>query len=177
MLRTRPELVGVAVGLTFNEHLNSLFVREALDSFGVPHGLVAMESLFGEQTQSLLPAENADVLFDGPHDHERWDVRWRHGQVAVESFVFQPDAESGVIGDTLEEVKTATSRSRELCVIVSVKRGSRVSPMRRGYTFRPGDIAAVAVHTAERDAAVELLAAEGWVPIAPTGPTSTHPPV
>jgi hypothetical protein len=36
MLRTRPELVGVAVGLTFNEHLNSLFVRQALDSFGVP---------------------------------------------------------------------------------------------------------------------------------------------
>ena len=177
MLRTRPELVGVAVGLTFNEHLNSLFVREALDSFGVPQGLVATESLFGEQTPSLLPAGNADVLFDGPHDHERWDVRWRHGQVDVESFVFQPDAESGVIGDTLEEVKSATSRSRELCVIVSVKRGSRVSPMRRGYRFRPGDIAAVAVHTAERDAAVELLAAEGWVPIAPTGPTSTHPPV
>lgn len=177
MLRARPELVGVAVGLTFNEHLNSLFVREALDSFGVPRGLVATESLFGEQAPSLLPDENADVLFDGPHDHERWDVRWRHGQVVVEPFVFQPGAPSADAGAAADEAKRATARSRELFVIVSVRRGSRVSPMWWGYGLRSGDVAAVAVHAPERDAAVELLATQGWVPTAPTDPTSTPQPV
>jgi NhaP-type Na+/H+ or K+/H+ antiporter len=176
MLRARPELVGTAVGLTFNEHLNSLFVRKALDSFGVSRGLVATESLFGEQAPSHLPAENADVLFDGPHDHERWDVRWRHGQVVVEPFVFEPGS-TPAEGEVADEVKTATARSRELFVIVSVRSGSHVSPMRRGYSVRPGDVASVAIHAPERDAALELLAAQGWEPIVPTAPTSTPPPV
>ena len=65
-LRARPELVGKAVGATSNEYFNSLFVRQALDAFDVPHGLIAVESLFGEQSPSLLPPEDADVLFDGP---------------------------------------------------------------------------------------------------------------
>ena len=179
MLRARPELVGTAIGLTFNEHLNSLFVRQALDSFGVPTGLVATESLFGEQAPSLLPGENADVLFDGPHDHERWDVRWRHGQVAVERFVFQPAGRPARDQPAeTDEPKQASSRSRELFVIVSVTRGKRVSPMRMGYTFRPGDIAAVAIYAAEREEAVGLLAAQGWVEAfsASTAPSSTPQP-
>ena len=90
MLRARPELVGKAIALTFNEHFNSVFVRNALDAFDVPRGLVAMESLFGEEAPGLLPEEHADVLFDGPHDHERWDVRWRHEQVAIEEFTYEP---------------------------------------------------------------------------------------
>ena len=179
MLRAQPELIGTAIGLTFNEHLNSLFVRQALDSFAVPKGLVATESLFGEQAPSLLPGENADVLFDGPHDHERWDVRWCHGQVTVEQLVFQrPDQPARDKTAGTDEAKPASSRSRELFVIVSVTRGKRVSPMRMGYTFRPGDIAAVAVYTAEREEALGLLAAQGWVEAlnAPTAPSSTPPP-
>lgn len=35
--------------------VNSLFVRQALDGFDVPRGLIAVESLFGEQSPSLLP--------------------------------------------------------------------------------------------------------------------------
>ena len=172
MLRARPELVGVAIGLSFNEHLNSLFVSKALDLFDVPQGLVATESLYGEQTTSLLPAENAHVLFDGPHDHERWDARWRHGEVLVEPFVFQSKAQADE--ETAGETK-ATSRSRELCVIVAVKRGTGVSPMHRGYALREGDVAAVAIYGPERAAALELLERQGWVS-APTDSTSTDPP-
>ena len=39
MLRARPELVGKAIALTFNEHFNSVFVRNALDAFDVPRSL------------------------------------------------------------------------------------------------------------------------------------------
>jgi hypothetical protein len=125
--------VGKAVGATSNEHFNSLFVRQALETFGVPGGLVAMESLFGEESPSLLPPENADVLFDGPHDHERWDVRWRHKQVVVETFIYgAPEKDSK--GDTATAPKAA--RSKELFAIVSVTRGRIVSPMHAAFRFR-----------------------------------------
>ena len=146
MLRARPELVGKAIGLTFNEHFNSLFVRQALERFDIPRGLVALESLFGEQTSSLIPQDDADVLFDGPHDHERWDVRWRHGEVSVSSFVYEGEGDGGP--DASESGRPSSSlRSQELFVILSVTRDGGVSPMRMNYTFQEGDVAAVAVYT------------------------------
>ena len=143
-LRARPELVGKAVGATSNEHFNSLFVRQALDAFDVPHGLIAVESLFGEQSPSLLPPEDADVLFDGPHDHERWDVRWRHQQVVVEAFEYSPIDAAAPRGP--DQPGRAAARSRELFAIVTLRRGRRVSPMRMGYEFGAGDVAAMAIH-------------------------------
>jgi len=158
-LRARPELVGKAVGATSNEHFNSLFVRQALETFAVPGGLVAMESLFGEQSPSLLPAENADVLFDGPHDHERWDVRWRHKQVLVETFDYVAPKEKS--SEDAAAVPPA-ARSKELFAIVSVTRGRLVSPMHAAYRFRKGDVAAIAIHAPDRDEALAELQRLGW---------------
>ncbi len=159
-LRARPELVGKAVGATSNEHFNSLFVRQALDAFDVPHGLIAVESLFGEQSPSLLPPEDADVLFDGPHDHERWDVRWRHQQVVVEAFEYSPIDAAAPRGP--DQPGRAAARSRELFAIVTLRRGRRVSPMRMGYEFRAGDVAAMAIHAPDHREAVETLERLGW---------------
>ena len=158
-LRARPELVGQAVGATSNEHFNSLFVRLALETFDVPSGLVAMESLFGEQSPSLLPAEHAHVLFDGPHDHERWDVRWRHKQVDVEAFDYGVPSEE-LPGDA--PLAQSTARSKELFAIVSVSRGREVTPMYAAYQFRKGDVAAIAIHTPDRDEAMAVLERLGW---------------
>ena len=154
-LRARPELVGQAVGATSNEHFNSLFVRQALDAFNVPHGLIAVESLFGERSPSLLPPEDADVLFDGPHDHERWDVRWRQQQVVVEEFEYNPV-------DGADQSSPAATRSRELFSILTLTRNRRVSPMRVGYVLRAGDVAAVAIHVLDHTEAVETLKLLGW---------------
>ena len=159
-LRARPELVGKAVGATSNEHFNSLFVRQALDTFDVPHGLIAVESLFGEQSPSLLPPEDADVLFDGPHDHERWDVRWRHQQVVVEAFEYGPV--DGTASKGTDQPGPAADRSRELFAIVTLTRGRRVSPMRMGYELRAGDVAAVAIHTPDQAEAIATLERLGW---------------
>ena len=171
MLRSRPELVGTAIGLTFNEHFNSLFVRQAIGTFAVPQGLIAMESLFGEQTESLVPQERADVLFDGPHDHERWDVRWRHGDVVVETFTYEGPPET----EETEEHPTSgmgssAVRSQELFVIVAVTRGKRISPMRMGYVFKEGDEAAIALYTPQHDEALAQLVARGWQPKPPESP-------
>ena len=168
MMRARPELVGKVIALTSNEHFNSVFVRQALDNFDVPRGLVAMESLFGEETPGLLPEEHVDILFDGPHDHERWDVRWRHGKVAVERFTYEPTIVDDSSALKIQaDAKSATTQTRELYVILSIKRGDNVSPMRRRYEFRRGDVAAVAVYVEKYQEAVSQLAERGWQPTGP----------
>ena len=166
MMRARPELVGKAIAATFNEHFNSVFVRQALDTFDVPRGLVAMESLFGEEAPGLLPEEHADVLFDGPHDHEGWDVRWRHGQVAVEEFTYEPPTPEAAASGPQASAgsQPATNRAQELYVIIVVKRGKSVSPMRMRYEFREGDVAAVVIYTEAHQGAVSQLADIGWRP-------------
>ena len=138
-----------------------MFVRQALEQFDIPHGLVALESLFGEQTSSLIPEDRADVLFDGPHDHERWDVRWRHEEVSVQSFVYEGEGDSGLAAGESGRPSSAL-RSQELFVILSVTRERRVSPMRMNYTFREGDVAAIAVYTPQQEIAMAELDARGW---------------
>ena len=127
-----------------------------------------MESLFGEETPGLLPEEHVDILFDGPHDHERWDVRWRHGKVAVERFTYEPTIVDDSSALKIQaDAKSATTQTRELYVILSIKRGDNVSPMRRRYEFRRGDVAAVAVYVEKYQEAVSQLAERGWQPTGP----------
>ncbi len=90
MLRAHPDLVGTAIGLTPNEHLNSLFAGQAKTLFGVPRTFVAVDALPKSEAPSHARRHATDVLFDGPHDAARWDVRARHGEVDVERLVWNP---------------------------------------------------------------------------------------
>ena len=168
LLRARPEVVGSAIGLTFSEHFNSLFVQQALDGFDVPRGYVAMESLFGEKTPSLVKQPHADVLFDGPHDHERWDSRWRHDQVVVERFTYGParrrSSEATAELGAPSQPKPPGPRSQERYVILAVTRGARIAPMHMSYTPRQEDVASIALFGPERDEARAALAELGWQP-------------
>ena len=163
MLRARAELVGTAIGMTFNEHFNGLFVRNAVDRFAVPQVYLAMASLYGERLPGVVTQASARVLFDGPRDHERWDSRWRHGQVAVERFDYR------AIGTALPPVDNdgtdpSASRVLDRFVILAVARGKALEPMHAGWTLRDGDSATIALFTPERDNAVRALAARGWQP-------------
>lgn len=173
--RARPELVGQAIGATFSEHFNSLFVRQAVESFDVPHGLVAVEYLLGEQTPSLLPPEHADVLFEGAHDYERWDVRWRHGQVDIticeyrSPLLTEDSSEGDELGGSIDGSDATGTNSawrRGLFAILTVERDQHTVPMHVGIPVAAGDRAAVAVHTPDRDDALRLLATRGWYPVA-----------
>ena len=135
MLRAQAPLVGTVIGLTFNEHFNNLFVRRALEIFEVPTGFVAMESLFGEGPASHISRGQADILFDGPHDSERWDVRWRHGEVAVEHFAFRPAPAT---------TERRLDRQTECSVMLTCGRGQAVRPW-RSSTRRLGRPLATAV--------------------------------
>jgi hypothetical protein len=52
----------------------------------------------------------------------------------------------------------------ERFAILSVSRGGKVQPMYAELKLLKGDVAAVAVHSVERDEAHETLRAMGWEP-------------
>jgi hypothetical protein len=56
-------------------------------------------------------------------------------------------------------------------VILSIQRGKKVMPMHTGLSLEAGDVAAVAVHSDERESAEEILAAWGWAPGEPAAAT------
>ena len=179
MQRARMELVGTVIGLTFHEHANSLFVREAREAYGVACGYVAMESFEDPHAPRLVRRSGLDVLFDGPHDQARWDVRWRHDDVDVEPFEYRLDVAPGAVtpetGDVKTSVPEANQDPEDQYVMLTVRRGTRTAPFYLGHAPRQGDIAAVAIHRPARQEAVARLGQLGWHPQmepAPLGSTT-----
>ena len=163
MQRARPEAVGTVVGVTPNQMLNSVFVSQIRDRFGVPQGYVAVERPESGLAPELVASEVAYMLFEGPHDVERWDVRWRHGGVEVEPWVYFGAREAS---DDAGDEREASPRPSpgELFVLLSVRRGASFSPMHAGFKLQEGDVASVAVCRDDRARAVEVLRALGWAP-------------
>jgi len=148
--RARFESVGVAIGLTPNETLNGLFVERAKTIFDVPVGHVALANLDHGVTPDLIPGT---VLFEGPHDVERWDVRLRHGDIEVERFLRTAEPE----GDEEPEPMG------ECCAMLCVRRGEFMQTMHTKFQPAPGDIVSVAIHVPERKEAEEALRVRGWL--------------
>jgi NhaP-type Na+/H+ or K+/H+ antiporter len=159
MRRARFGFVRTVVSLTANRTLNSVFVDRARNHFNVRNGLVATSEagvgLLSEQVES----GDAKIVFDGPHDVERWDVRGRRGDVAVEHFtrvpIESPEAEEAA--DT-----TAAGGLDERYVMLVVERNGTTLVMDAKWTFREGDRVAIALHVPEREEAIRALASRGW---------------
>ena len=173
MQRARMELVGTVIGLTPNEHANSLFAREAREAYGVACGYVAMESFDEQHTPRLVRHSGLEVLFDGPHDQARWDVRWRHDDMDVEPFEYRLDVAPGAVVPETENADTSAPQAdegaEEPYVMLTVQRGKRPSPFYLGYAPRQGDIAAIAIHRPARQEAVARLVRLGWHPQTESG--------
>jgi Trk K+ transport system NAD-binding subunit/uncharacterized membrane protein (Fun14 family) len=159
--RARFENVGSALGLTPNQMLNSLFASRAREYFGVPRGYVAVSDPEAGLAPELVEREQVVVLFDGPHDVERWDVRSRHDELEIDTWVYGGEPERAASTD--EEGEPAP-KPGERFVILSIRRGKKVMPMHAGLSLEAGDVAAVAIHSEERESAEEILAALGWTP-------------
>jgi NhaP-type Na+/H+ or K+/H+ antiporter len=158
--RARMETVSTVVGLTTNQMLNGVFVSRTRERFSVPEGYVAVERPGEGLAPELVRQEEAAVLFDGPHDVERWDVRSRHGGVSVERWAWRGAIEEGEAQAAVAE----SSADRDLFVILTLRRGNRTLPMRADLEPKAGEVAAVAVHVVERDEAHAALRAAGWEP-------------
>ena len=160
--RARIELVGTVVGVTFNENLNSQFVRYARHEFDVPTGLVSVSSASEGRPPEHVARHRADVLFDGPHDQERWDVRWRQEEVVIDAFEFHAATKAAA---EPPDTPAAVDRRSDTYVILTIQRNRRVAPMARSITLRSGDRAAIALYSRAKEQALAELASLGWHPL------------
>lgn len=159
--RARPEQAEVAVAMTANDEVNSMFAREARERFGVPATLIALSREDSSITPRLLERQRTQVLFDGPKDMERWNVRLR--QEAVEfgeyRYVGPPGGEdTGVTGNP------------SAVLVLAVRRGEAWQPMSAGFELKPDDTAAVLVHRPEAEGGHVALRRAGWERVDRDGP-------
>jgi hypothetical protein len=161
--RAQLELVDTVIGLTPNAHLNSIFVGQAKQLFGVPNGCIAVDVLPGDKAPDHVQRYEGQILFEGPHDAERWDVRWRHGELVTESFVYQ---EAEPTESVVSEPKPVIARSAERFVILAVQRDHRVVPMTVSTKLKTGDVASIAIYLTEREDAHAQLRESGWQQVA-----------
>jgi len=172
--RARFENVVATVALTPNATLNGVFGSRSHQLFGVPRALLATlhpeEGLVGE----AIERGSASLVFDGPHDVERWDVRHRRGDVEIERRryreVSQPTAEAGEPASTSAPAATptptpaasATAALGERAILIALHRGGSVEPFHTGIKPKKGDEVTVAIHTPEREEAYRALEALGY---------------
>ena len=120
----------------------------------MPRAYIATDRPGSGLAPDLVERGEAKVLFEGPHDVERWDVRERHGDAACESWRFE-----GSPADAAELPAVG-----ELFAILAVRRARETFPMHAGFALREGDVVSVAVHLPERDKAHGALRAHGFAP-------------
>lgn len=168
-LRRLPiHLVGTVIGATFNDNLNSQFVRLARQTFGVPHGLVWADTPEGQRAPEHVARHRAELLFEAPHDQERWDVRWRQREVELIAVEW---AESSVpAGKADSPGEAAPTRPRrgarqELAVLLTLERGTRTQPMSGALTPRKGDRSTAAIVASARTEALAILVQAGWTEV------------
>ena len=161
MQRGRFESVGISVGLTTNQVLNSVFVSRARELFGVPQGYIALEREGSGIAPDLMQQQGARVLFEGVHDAERWDTRFRQNYAEVEEWEVVRDS------STPEQEPP----KGESLVIVGHLQGSRAQPMHTGAKLGVGHRVAVVLFKAERDEAEAWLRWRGLEPV----PQQGHP--
>jgi NhaP-type Na+/H+ or K+/H+ antiporter len=158
MQRARFGFVRTVVSLTANRTLNSVFVERARDRFGVPNGLVATSEAGMGLVSEQVESGEAKIVFEGPHDVERWDVRGRRGDVLVEHFVYTPVEVEHEDSDV-----TGSGGLDERYVILVVQRDGATVVMDGKWAFREGDRVAIAIHTPEREEALRALTVQGWL--------------
>ncbi|MEO5864351.1 MAG: cation:proton antiporter [Nitrospiraceae bacterium] len=164
MMRARFDSVETVVGLTENDHLNSKYITLARTLFKVPKAYIAVESLDGQAPPAHVRQANAEVLFEGPHDIERWNVRFRQGGVEVMEVVYTEPPKPSVTADVKPvEPKLAAGRFGELCIFLTIREGKRTVPMYMGYVPKKGDHASVALHTLDREKVWEQVRQQGWL--------------
>jgi Trk K+ transport system NAD-binding subunit len=157
MLRARFDLVGEVAGVTANQMLNSIFVSRARRKFRIPECYVAVANLESGIASELIESEKVKVLFDGPHDAGRWEVRDRHGEIVLEHWEYMGKPE----GPEPESTPTAN----EQFAILMLRRRDKPIIMHSDYKLERGDLASIAVYVGGADAARETLARRGWSPV------------
>jgi NhaP-type Na+/H+ or K+/H+ antiporter len=190
LLRAGIDEIGTAVGLTNNDHLNTVFAAQAHDLFGVPESYVAQGDVSGTLAPEHVDRFSGRVLFEGPHDKQRWEVRARIGEMEV--LRFQYLGQDKAADDTAADDKAADDNNetdsgsgqtsgkaptdlpvlwgqpgQEQFVLLTCLRGKKAKPVVRGYRPKVDDVVTAAVYSNERAAALEFLTGAGWTLLEP----------
>jgi hypothetical protein len=161
LARARLERCRAAIGLTANDEVNSLFAREAREDFSVPDTYVALARGERGVTPRILEKQGSRLLFDGPKDVERWNVRFRHAMAEVRRFGFRAVEE-----EPDDSGELAASSDADPFLFLALERSAGREPMYAAYAPKQGDVARVAIYRTEQDDALASLARLGWVPAA-----------
>jgi NhaP-type Na+/H+ or K+/H+ antiporter len=153
LARARPEQAASVIGLTSNETVNHLFAREARERFDVPRAYAALERRSARLPAELLERHGIRVLFDGPRDVERWNVRFRHNLAERVRLRFAAPAAS----------EPPAAGASDPWLILTHERAGQVEPMHQGVEPKAGDEATAALLTEQRETALATLAARGWL--------------
>jgi NhaP-type Na+/H+ or K+/H+ antiporter len=155
LARARLEQAAVAVGLTPNDEVNSIFAREARDAFRVPRTYVAVSRIGTAVTPAVLERQSSRSLFDRPKDVERWSVRLRHDAARLERYRHRGEGADSAPA-------AAPGGASDPWLVLAVERSGTVEPMYDGFVPRAGDVGFVLVHVPEATAAAEALHRLGW---------------
>jgi len=159
--RARVDALETAVGLTPNQTVNAVFVSRARDLFYVPRAYLAAHAAGAGLAGELVRDGEADFVFEGAHDLDRWDVRLRHGGVELATFEFEGAAAREA--DASEPPPPAPPAIGERCVLLAIARsGERARPVSRRDVPARGDRVTVALHVPDRGDAEAALRARGW---------------
>jgi len=134
-----------------------VFVSRARELFRVPDGYIGVTAPSQGMAMELVESEHARLLFDGPHDIERWDVRTRRNEVVQElwTHVGAPELAEG-------EERPGVA---ELFVLLTARRGDRpAEPVHAARDWRPGDGVGVAIYAPEQEEAHAVLRKLGFEP-------------
>ncbi len=165
LARARLEQARVAIGLTANDEVNGLFAQEAREEFGVRACYAALNRADAGITPAMLAKRGVRVLFDGPKEVERWNVRVRHGQARVDHYRFAGRGEPTGEGAGQVEARGIGGEGPDAYAVLAVQRGSEWLPMHTDFEPRADDVAAIAVYVSEEEAARQELERLGWVPL------------
>jgi NhaP-type Na+/H+ or K+/H+ antiporter len=157
--RARFETVTATVALTPNPTLNGVFGTRSRELFGVPRALLATLNPEEGLVAEAIERGTASLVFDGPHDVERWDVRSRRGDVEIEQRRYrEPPRESdGETGGALASVGLG-----ERAILIALLRNGEIEPFHSAIVPKKGDEVTVAIHTPEREEAYRALEARGY---------------
>ncbi len=156
--RARFENVETTVALTPNPTLNGVFGTRGRELFGVPNALLAAQQPDMGLVGEAIKRGDAAVVFDGPHDVERWDVRHRRGDVEIERRRYREPAAEPAEG---EEAESGAPALGERAIMLAVHRGATAMPYQAGMQLVKGDEVTVAIHAPEREDALRVLEALG----------------
>ncbi len=157
--RARFENVESTVALTPNATLNNVFGARGRELFGVPKALIAVQQTDMGVVREALERGEAAIVFDAPHDVERWDVRGRRGDVEIERRRYREPAASEEEPDATET--SAPAGLGERAILLTLHRDGGAVPFQPGLSLAKGDEVTVAIHTPEREDAFRALEAMG----------------